>query len=55
VARSAAIWRALPDVVHRNPAERAGAPLPHLNITTGMFWCLAILLAVMLQAPVWRS
>lgn len=27
----------------------------YLNIITGMFWCLAILLAVMLQAPVWAQ
>ena len=27
----------------------------YLNITTGMFWCLAILLAVVLQAPVWTQ
>ena len=27
----------------------------YLNITTGMFWCLAILLAVMLQVPVWAQ
>jgi hypothetical protein len=54
--RSAAIWRALPDVVHRNGAERADVRrFLYLNITTGMFWCLAILLAVMLQAPVWAQ
>jgi RNA polymerase sigma factor (sigma-70 family) len=27
----------------------------YLNITTGMFWCLAILLAVMMQVPVWAQ
>ncbi|MCU1125854.1 sigma-70 family RNA polymerase sigma factor [Stenotrophomonas maltophilia] len=27
----------------------------YLNIITGMFWCLAILLAVMLQAPAWAQ
>ena len=27
----------------------------YLNITTGMFWCLAILLAVLLQAPQWAQ
>ncbi|HDS1838481.1 TPA: sigma-70 family RNA polymerase sigma factor [Stenotrophomonas maltophilia] len=27
----------------------------YLNIITGMFWCLAILLAVLLQTPVWAQ
>ncbi|HDS1676711.1 sigma-70 family RNA polymerase sigma factor [Stenotrophomonas maltophilia] len=37
-------------------AERAGVRrFLYLNITTGMFWCLAILLAVMLQVPVWAQ
>ncbi|MDT3467082.1 RNA polymerase sigma factor [Stenotrophomonas maltophilia] len=37
-------------------AERADVRrFLYLNITTGMFWCLAILLAVMLQVPVWAQ
>ena len=37
-------------------AERADVRrFLYLNITTGMFWCLAILLAVVLQAPVWTQ
>lgn len=37
-------------------AERAAVRrFLYLNITTGMFWCLAILLAVMLQVPVWAQ
>lgn len=37
-------------------AERADVRrFLYLNITTGMFWCLAILLAVMLRVPVWAQ
>ncbi|MBH1739180.1 sigma-70 family RNA polymerase sigma factor [Stenotrophomonas maltophilia] len=37
-------------------AERADVRrFLYLNITTGMFWCLAILLAVVLQAPAWTQ
>lgn len=37
-------------------AERADVRrFLYLNITTGMFWCLAILLAVILQVPVWAQ
>ncbi|KAG1468856.1 hypothetical protein G6F57_012423 [Rhizopus arrhizus] len=37
-------------------AERADVRrFLYLNITTGMFWCLAILLAVMLQVPGWAQ